>query len=204
MRGYLIRRLMLMIPTLLGISIISFAIIHLAPGDPAAVRLGDAESRVGNPELVEQIIRETRALYGLDQPLYVKYWNWLKRLVTFDFGASLRDHRPIIDKLKERIPVSLKLSGTSLLLAYLISIPIGIYSSTHQYSLGDRVTTILLFTLYSLPNFWVATMAIVYLGGGDFWDVFPVFGLQSIGYEKWSSWAGFPGPIWHFILPVPT
>ena len=202
MRSYLLKRLLMMIPTLLGISVISFVIIHLAPGDPAVLRMGDVESRVGNPALVEQIIQETRALYGLDKPLYVQYLSWLRRIVTFDFGVSLRDHRPIIDKLKERVPVSIKLSGTSLLLAYLISIPLGIYSATHQYSIGDRISTIILFTLYSLPNFWVATMAIVYLGGGDFWDVFPVSGLQSNMAENWTLWQRMVDQVWHLILPI--
>src|SRR5439155_18235077 len=173
MSSYFVKRLLLMIPTLLGISLISFLIIHLTPGDPALMKLGDADQRGANQQLAAQIIEETRALYGLDQPLYIQYLRWLKRIITLDFGESLRDHRPIIDKLKERIPVSLRLSGISLLFAYLISIPLGIYSATHQYSIGDRITTILLFGLYSLPNFWVATIGIVYLGGGDFWNVFP-------------------------------
>jgi len=201
MRSYLIKRLLLMIPTLLGISIISFVIIQMAPGDPATMRLGSGEA-VRDQALAEQIIAQTRAIYGLDQPLHVQYWRWLKRIVTLDFGYSLRDHRPIIDKLKERIPVSVQLSGTALLLAYLISIPLGIYSSTHQYSIGERITTVSLFTLYSLPNFWVATMAIVYLGGGDFWDVFPVFGLQSVGAENWPFWTRVSDQLWHMILPV--
>jgi len=94
------------------------------------------------------------------------------------------------------------LSGISLLLAYLISIPLGIYSSTHQYSIGDRMTTLGLFTLYSLPNFWVATMAIVYFGGGDFWNVFPVFGLRSLGSENWSFWTRTSDLVWHLVLPV--
>src|SRR5216684_3346966 len=167
MRSYFLQRLLLIIPTLLGISLVSFLIIHLTPGDPALLKLGETDQRAGNQLLAAQIIEETRALYGLDQPLYVQYFRWLKRIVTLDFGESLRDHRRIIDKLKERIPVSIKLSGISLLFAYLISIPLGVYSATHQYSILDRVTTIMLFGLYSLPNFWVATMAIVYLGGGD-------------------------------------
>jgi len=162
-----------MIPTLLGISLISFVIIQLAPGDPATLRLGVEGGR--NQAMAAQIIAETRALYGLDQPMYIQYWRWLKRISTLDFGESLRDHRPIIDKLKERIPVSIGISGLSLVLAYLISIPLGIYSATHQYRFADKVSTVVLFTLYSLPNFWVATMAIVYLGGGDFWNIFPVF-----------------------------
>ena len=202
MRSYFLRRLLLIIPTLLGISVISFLIIQLAPGDPATLKLGDATQGIRDQALAEEIIRETRALYGLDQPLHVQYWRWLKRIATFDFGESLRDHRPIIDKLKERVPVSIRLSGISLLLAYLISIPLGIYSSTHQYSIGDKVSTVALFTLYSLPNFWVATMAIVYLGGGDFWNVFPVFGLQSVGAENWSLGERIRDEAWHLVLPI--
>ncbi len=202
MRSYLVKRLLLMIPTLLGISLVSFFIIHLTPGDPAVLKIGDADQRAGNQLLAAEIIEETRALYALDQPLHIQYLRWLKRIVTLDFGDSLRDHRRIIDKLKERIPVSVKLSGISLLLAYLISIPLGVYSATHQYSISDRVTTIILFGLYSLPNFWVATMAIVYLGGGDFWDVFPVYGLASAGSDTWPWWQQFGDQLWHLVLPV--
>ena len=202
MRSYFFKRLLLIVPTLLGISLISFVIIQLAPGDPATLKMGDATRGIRDQALAEQIIAETRALYGLDQPLHIQYLRWLKRIVTLDFGESLRDHRPIIEKLKERVPVSIRLSGISLLLAYLISIPLGIYSSTHQYSIGDKLSTVALFTLYSLPNFWVATMAIVYLGGGDFWDVFPVFGLQSVGSENWPLWDRIVDQAWHLILPI--
>ena len=190
-----------MIPTLLGISVVSFVIIHLTPGDPALLKLGE-DQPAGNQLLAAQIISETRALYGLDQPLYIQYLRWLKRMVTLDFGESLGDHRPIIDKLKERIPVSVKLSSISLLFAYLISIPLGVYSATHQYSIGDRVTTIVLFGLYSLPNFWIATMAIVYLGGGDFWNVFPVYGLASAGAANWPWWRQVGDQLWHLVLPI--
>src|SRR6266571_3865793 len=202
MRSYFVKRLLFMIPTLLGISIVSFLIIHLAPGDPAQLKLGDAEQRSGNQMLAAQIINETRALYGLDLPLHIQYLRWLRRIVTLDFGESLRDHRPVMDKLKERISVSVRLSGISLFLAYLISIPLGVYSATHQHSVGDRLTTILLFGLYSLPNFWVATMAIVYLGGGDFWNVFPVYGLASAGSENWPWWPRIEDQAWHLVLPV--
>src|SRR5215831_18206017 len=177
MRSYFLTRLLLVIPTLLGISLVSFAVIHLAPGDPAELKLGQLDDRVTGD--ISKQLQETRELYGLDQPLYVQYGRWLKRMVTFDFGESLRDHRPIVEKLKERIPVTFKLSSISLLLAYLISIPLGVYSATRQHAAGERIITVVLFAMYSLPNFWVATMAIVYLGGGDFWDVFPVFGLAS-------------------------
>jgi len=200
MRTYFLKRLVLILPTLFGISIISFLIIHLAPGDPAAMKFGDELS--GTQTLSRQIIEETRALYGLDQPLAVQYMRWLRRMVTFDFGESLRDHRPVIEKLKERIPVSVKLSGLALLFAYILSIPLGIYSATHRHSPFERFTTVLLFALYSLPNFWVATMAIVYFGGGDFWDVFPVSGLKTSGAEMWPWWQQIQDEIRHLVLPV--
>jgi peptide/nickel transport system permease protein len=128
--------------------------------------------------------------------------HWLKRILTLDFGESLRDHRPVIEKLKERIPVSIKLSGLSLLLAYLLSIPLGIYSAMHRHTPAERLLTMLLFALYSLPNFWVATMGIVYLGGGDFWNLFPVFGLQSSGSQDWTWMQQVQDQLWHLVLPV--
>src|SRR5262245_38624465 len=153
MRSYFLKRVLLIVPTLFGISIVSFLIIHLAPGDPVSRKLGE-DSR-GNNLLATQIIEQTRALYGLDLPLPVQYVRWLKRIVTFDFGESLSDHRPVFDKLRERIPISVGLSGLALFFAYLLSIPLGIYSATHHRSAGERITTILLFALYSLPSFWV-------------------------------------------------
>src|SRR5437867_7949639 len=201
MRSYFLKRLLLIFPTLFGISVVSFLIIHLAPGDPAGIKI-EEEQRSGNQLLAAQIINETRALYGLDEPLLVQYRRWLKRIATLDFGYSLRDHRPVMDKLKERIPVSIKLNGISLLLAYMLSVPLGIYAAARQHTILERLTTVLLFALYSLPPFWVATMAIVYLGGGDFWNVFPVAGLHTTGSENWSLWDQFLDQTWHLILPV--
>ena len=202
MRGYLLKRIFLLVPTLLGISTVSFLIIQLAPGDPATMRLGNATQGIRDQALAEQIIRETRALYGLDRPIHEQYLSWLGRILTLDFGNSIRDQRPVLDKLRERVPVSLQLGGISLILAYLISIPIGIYSATHQYSKADKGITLFLFTLYSLPNFWIATLAIVFLGGGEFWDVFPVFGLETIGSENWTFGERFADRLWHLVLPV--
>jgi peptide/nickel transport system permease protein len=201
MRGYFLRRLVLLIPTLIGITIVSFLIIHLAPGDPTALLSDEGHAGV-NGAAFQQLLQETRALYGLDQPLYVQYGRWLKRVAVFDFGFSLRDHRPIIDKLAERIPVSVGLTGLSLVLAYLIAIPIGIYSATHPHTRTDRAISVTLFALYSLPTFWVATLGIVYFGGGDFWNIFPVIGLHSPNAATWPMSRYFADFIWHLILPV--
>jgi len=152
--------------------------------------------------LTEDAIQKTRELYGLDKPLYVQYGLWVKRIATLDFGDSIKFNRPVWDVLKERIPVSIKLTLTAVILAYLISIPLGIYSASHQYTRTDRTMTLVLFTLYSLPSFWVATMLIVFLGGGDFLDLFPVFGLQSISAAKMGYWGRFWDAAWHLVLPV--
>jgi len=197
---YIIKRILLMIPTMFGITVISFLIIHLAPGDPAAMKARAAGGLMEG--LSEEVILKTRELYGLDKPLHIQYWLWLKRLATLDLGESIKFKRPVWDVLKERIPVSLKLTLTAVLLSYLISIPIGIYSASHQYSRLDQGVTLVLFILYSLPSFWVATMLIVLLGGGDFLDVFPVFGLSSIGAAKLGFWGRFWDTAWHLVLPV--
>lgn len=200
MAAYILKRILFMIPTIFGITIVAFLIIHLAPGDPAAMKARAGEGMVEG--LTEEAIQKTRELYGLDKPLHVQYYLWVKRLATLDLGESIKFKRPVWEVITERIPVSLRLALTSLFLAYLISIPIGIYSATHQYSRVDTFVTLLLFILYSLPSFWVATMLIVYLGGGDFLDIFPVFGLASIGAEKLSFWARFWDTAWHLVLPV--
>jgi len=200
MATYILKRILFMIPTLFGITIVAFSIIHLAPGDPAAMKARAGEGMIEG--VTEDAIQKTRELYGLDKPLHVQYYLWLKRIVTLDLGDSIKFKRPVWDVILERIPVSLRLALTSLFLAYLISIPIGIYSASHQYSRVDSFGTLLLFILYSLPSFWVGTMLIVFLGGGDFFDIFPVFGLASIGAEKLSFWARFWDTAWHLVLPV--
>ncbi|MBT3232439.1 MAG: ABC transporter permease [Calditrichaeota bacterium] len=200
MAAYILKRILFMIPTIFGITIVAFLIIHLAPGDPAAMKARAGEGMVEG--VTEEAIQKTRELYGLDKPLHIQYYLWLKRIATLDLGESIKFKRPVWDVIMERIPVSLRLALTSLFLAYLISIPIGIYSATHQYSRVDTFVTLLLFILYSLPSFWVATMLIVFLGGGDFLDIFPVFGLASIGAEKLSFWARFWDTAWHLVLPV--
>ena len=148
MRSYFLKRLLLVIPTLLGISIVSFPIIHLAPGDPAELKVDQLELRA-TADTAEQL-KETRELYGLDQPLDVQYLHWLKRIVTLDFGESLRDHRPIIDKVREALPVSLELTGLSLLFAYLSRSRWRLFGHSSPYA-GRANHTVLLFGLYSFP-----------------------------------------------------
>ncbi|MCF7807163.1 MAG: ABC transporter permease [Candidatus Marinimicrobia bacterium] len=131
-----------------------------------------------------------------------QYPRWFVNMMTLDFGTSIKDNRPVMEHIKESVPVSLIFTFTSFIIAYLIAIPLGIYSATHQYTAGDKITTVILFILYSLPNFWVATMAIVFFGGGDFLNVFPVSGLHSVGYEEMGSWDRLVDLLHHIALPL--
>ncbi len=202
--AFLARRLLLLIPTFLGITLVTFLVIQLAPGDPASMklRLGTGDQAALGEKATTEIVERTRALYGLDKPLWEQYLRWLGRVVTFDFGESYKDHRPVADKIAERLPVTLTLNFISILLIYVIAIPVGVYSAVEQGSLRDRVTTIGLFILYSLPSFWVAALLLMFLGGGDYLDLFPVFGLSSPGLEGAAWWRRVPDVAWHLVLPV--
>jgi len=200
---YLVKRLLQVIPTLLGITLITFLIIQLAPGNPALLKLRmTGEGQVSDNAISQQIIEQTKKLYGLDKPLPIQYLLWVKRVLTFDFGTSYKDHRKVWDKIAERLPVTLQINIISILLVYIIAIPCGIYSATHSGSWQDRVLTVFFFVLYSLPSFWVAVLLIMFLGGGDFWDVFPVYGISALGAESWSISKWFLDRLWHLVLPV--
>jgi peptide/nickel transport system permease protein len=149
-----------------------------------------------------EIVQRTRALYGLDRPLPERYLLWVKRVATLDFGDSYKDGRPVMAKIGERLPVTLELNLISIFLVYLIAVPLGVHSAVRQGSFGDRAATGTLFALYSLPNFWVAVLLIMFLGGGDWWNLFPVYGLQSPGLEGAAFWPRFADHLWHLVLPV--
>ncbi|MBI2820039.1 MAG: ABC transporter permease [Acidobacteria bacterium] len=203
MKTYLAKRLLLIIPTILGISLITFVIIRLAPGDPAAMRIGSSvEGSIGDTQMAAEIIEKTRQQFGLDKPIPVQYWMWLKSIATLNFGRSYKDNRPVMDKIWERLPITLQLNIISLFLTYLLAIPLGIYSATHQYSATDKTMTVGLFVLYSLPSFWVATILILFLGGGDYWHLFPISGISSLDAEKLALGAWLKDRLWHLVLPV--
>jgi peptide/nickel transport system permease protein len=210
MLPYLVQRLFLLIPTFIGVTFIAFFIIHLAPGDPAELRAGGGLGAAGAEGLsserrsaVDQALAAWRQQYGLDQPLHGQYWRWLRNLFTLEFGDSFKDNQPVWRKIAERLPVTIQLNVISLVLIYAIAIPLGVYSATHPYSFGDQITTFGAFMLFSLPSFWIGTLAIVFLCGGDFFYLFPPGGLTSVDYSPaWSLWQRFLDRLWHLCLPV--
>ncbi len=201
MKDYLIKRFLLIIPTMLGISIITFSIIQLAPGNPVQQKLGFDES-VKAEAITKDIIEQTKKLYGLDKPIHTRYLIWLKQIVTLNFGDSYKDHRPVIDKIKERLPITITLNILSIFFIYSISIPIGVYSAVRQKTFKERISTFFLFILYSIPSFWMAMILIFFLGGGEFWNVFPVYGILSQGADNYSFGGKVLDFLWHITLPV--
>jgi peptide/nickel transport system permease protein len=203
MKMHILKKLLQIVPTMLGITLITFIIIQLAPGNPAMMKLKmAAEGSVSESSISQKVIEDTKKLYGLDKPIPIQYALWVKRVLTFDFGESYKDHRPVIDKIAERLPITIELNLISIFLVYVIAIPFGIYSATHPESLADRALTLFFFFLYSLPSFWVAVLLIMLFGGGDFWDVFPIYGISSIGSESWHFLHWLADRTMHLILPV--
>ena len=210
MGSYLLRRFLLLIPTFIGVTIISFLIMRLAPGDPAELRAGGGLRGAGEAGIstekrgaVDEAVAQWRAQYGLDKPLPVQYAVWIKNLFTLKFGESYKDNQPVFDKIRERLPVTIKLNVLSLFLVYIVAVPLGIYSATHSYSLGDQTTTLFAFVLFAMPVVWLGTMAIVFLCGGDYYFLFPPGGLTSIDYApEWPLWQKLKDQIWHLFLPV--
>jgi len=200
MTTYIIRRILLMIPTILGITIMVFAISRLAPGDPVSLSMGP------NGQLDAQRaadVRKTRmALYGLDKPIHVQYAIWLKRVVKLDFGDSIKHHRPVIDLIAERLPVTITLNLISIVIIYLISIPLGIFTAVKQGKFSDRASSVILFMLWSLPSMWVGQMLIGYLCGPTFKNWFPPAGLSSNYADALPFFSWLADRLWHLALPV--
>jgi peptide/nickel transport system permease protein len=193
---YAARRLVLAIPLLLGITFISFMIIHLAPGDPTEVLVGD--QRADAAAHTRQILQEA---YGLDKPLHIQYWNWLSRLVRLDFGRSFSpDGRPVLAKIAERLPVTLLLNVVEMLLIIAIAVPIGVLSATRQYSAFDKVTTVFVFVGFATPDFWLALLLMILFGVQLGW--LPISGLRSLNWEYLSFWGQQTDFLAHLIVPI--
>ncbi|MFA5074391.1 MAG: ABC transporter permease [Nitrospirota bacterium] len=193
---YIIKRILLMIPILFGITILSFGVMHMAPGGPAEAQM--EFSSKASSEARERL----RILYGADQPIHKQYATWITKFVTLDFGVAFADGRKVKDKILQSLPITLTINLLSLGLVLMIAIPIGIMSATRQYSLLDRFTTIFVFVGFSTPSFWLALLLIYLLGVQ--WGVLPISGIQSLGIdgiEKWS-WRWLLDVGAHLVLPV--
>jgi peptide/nickel transport system permease protein len=195
MLQYLTKRLLMMIPLLLGITLISFVVIHLAPGEPT-----DLQTQL-NPQASSELQDRLRVQYGLDQPLHVQYLRWLGRLVRLDFGESFAlDHRPVLDKILERLPITILLNLLSIILILAVAMPLGVISAVRRNSLFDRATTVLVFVGFATPSFWLALLLMDWFGVRL--GLLPISGIKSLGYEYLNFGGQLLDRIRHLILPV--
>ena len=191
---YFIKRLISSIPILFGITIITFAVMHLTPGKPTDL-MTDMNMKVS-----VQSKERLQKLYGLDKPIYIQYADWLKRFVFFDFGTSFKDSRSARDKIFERLPATILLNFLSLLLTCLIAIPIGIYSAVKKDSIIDKGLTVILFVCFSIPSFWLALMFMILFGLQLGWV--PISGLYSFNFDDMNIFMKIVDISKHLILPV--
>lgn len=195
MLAYLLKRLMMMVPLLLGITLISFAVMHLAPGEPT-----DLQTDL-NPKVSAEMRERLRQRYDLDQPLPVQYGKWLGRLATLDFGESFaQDHRPVADKIAERLPVTVLINLLSIAVILAVAVPLGVISATRRNSLFDRGTTVFVFIGFATPSFWLALLLMDYFGVRL--GVLPIAGLKSFGYDTLPWWEKGLDLARHLLLPI--
>jgi peptide/nickel transport system permease protein len=194
MKKYITKRLVSIIPMLLGISLVSFAVMHLAPGSPvdSLTTLDPKVSLEAREKLIEH--------YGLDRPVFIQYLSWLKRIAVMDFGNSYRDGQRVIVKISQRIPITLIINALSIFFILLIAIPIGVVSAVKKDSFYDRFMTVFVFIGFAMPGFWLALMLISFFGIHLRW--LPVQGIASLDFESLSFFGKFIDASRHLVLPV--
>ncbi|MAV91551.1 MAG: peptide ABC transporter permease [Bdellovibrionaceae bacterium] len=208
---YLLRRLLLMIPTLLGITVVCFVIINLAPGSPleqkiAQIKFGGQVSGStgggGDSVVSEEVIEALKVQYGFDKPLPMRYLLWLKNIVTLDFGDSFSYEMPVTELILEKLPISLQFGIASLILVYLICIPLGIAKAVRNGNQFDMISSIVLMVLYSIPPLTLGILLRVYFAGGSFLDIFPLGEAYSDNYFDMTLWEQILDRAHHFVLPL--
>jgi len=224
MLSYILKRLLLIIPTLFGIMLINFAIVQFAPGGPVEQMIAklehydtDATSRFsgasretmstegayqGARGVDPALVKEIKKMYGFDKPATTRFWMMLKNYLTFNFGTSYFQDKKVIDLIIERLPVSISLGLWTTLLAYLICIPLGIKKAIKDGSKFDIYTSSIVIIGYAVPNFLFAVFCIVLFAGGSFWAIFPLSGIVSDHWDQLSFFGKITDYLWHMVLPV--
>lgn len=195
MKKYILKRILMLIPLMLGITLITFSVIHLAPGEPVEMQVAM------NPKVSKDARERLRKFYGLDKPLHEQYIIWVGKLVTLDLGRSFSpDNRPVVDKIKERLPVTLSLNVIALLLEFGLAIPIGILAATHRDSWIDKSITVFVFIGFAVPTFWLALLLMYFFGVKLSW--LPISGLHTLGSDGFGTVRYLWDMAKHLIMPI--
>lgn len=181
------------LPLLLGVTILCFAVMHLAPGDPTQL-MGDLDPRMHANEAM-------KASYGLDKPIYEQYWYWVSNLVQGNLGTSLApDGRPVWDKIAEAMPLTLWLNVSGMVLVLVPSVLLGVWVAMRPFGARDGIVTLILYLGLAAPSVWLALLGMQYFGITLGWV--PLSGLMSFGAESWPWWQRWPDVLWHLALPL--
>jgi len=214
MAGYFIRRILLIIPTFIGITMIAFVVMHFVPGGPierqimaykmAVAQEGGGGASLGSfgTEISPEAVEEMKKFYGFDKPVHIRYLIWLNNIVHLDLGTSYTYQDPVWDVIKSRFPVSIFLGLTGFFLSYLVCIPLGVFKAIRHGSTFDWMSSALVFVGYAIPGWALGTALLVLFGGGSFWSIFPLGGFRPGNWEYLSVWGKITGQLHHMFLPV--
>lgn len=216
MLSYILKRIIWMIPTFLGITLLTFIFVRLSPNSHQMLNEFNSTSnfKISIVKLDFDYTKLESELLKPENQLKIKlsnlqskfnnYASWLDNLIRMDFGNSIKDGRPVIEKIKRALIPTLSLNILSLILIFSISVPLGLWTAKHQGQKLEKLIMIKLFLMYSLPSFWIAHLMIVYLAGADYLNAFPLGGLHSFGYENLNIFQQLCDTLWHVFLPVLT
>ncbi|WP_261817693.1 ABC transporter permease subunit [Vibrio gallicus] len=204
MLGYFVKRLLLIIPTFIGITVLIFCLTRFVPGGPVERMISEMQMNGGaksaSQTLSESDINELKAMYGMDKPAYIAYADWLTDVVHLDLGVSTRYYDPVWDMVKERMPISLFYGVIALILSYGIAIPLGIYKAIHHGGKGDNISSVIIFVGYSMPNYVLGVLLLSLLA--FYYDILPLGGFTSNNFEELSLLGKAQDLFSHAILPV--
>lgn len=189
-----------MIPTFVGIITITFFLIKLRPDALTTASMGPDGMKESSG--LDEFQTKMRAYYGLDQPLHVQYLKLWKNILTLDFSESRIDHRPVLTKIGEALPITLFFNLITVFIVYSISIPLGVYMALHDGARREHLIATVLYILYALPGFWGALMVLKYFGSAEYLDMFPLSGLVSPYFSKLTWYQQVADFLWHLVLPV--
>ena len=216
---YILRRILWMVPTLLGVITLTFAVIQFVPGGPVEQMMlelkGRGEASVGAVEssgggstyrgrqgVDEERLKEIKALYGFDRPVHERYFQMLKRFAMFDLGQSYYQHKSVGELVLSKMPVSISLGLWTFLITYLISIPLGIKKAVRAGTRFDTATSVVILIGYAIPGFVLGVLLLVLFGGGSFLQLFPLRGLTSDNWAELSMIGKVMDYLWHLVLPI--
>ena len=216
MLAYIFKRLLLMVPTLFGVLLMTFVVIQFVPGGPVEQMVSQLQGRDtggegaaaagsgyrGRQGVDAARIEEIKTLYGFDKPPTERFWMMLQQFAQFDLGKSFFYPKDVWSLIKEKLPVSISLGLWSFLLAYLVSVPLGIAKAVREGSRFDTVTTLVVLAGYAIPGFVLGILLIVLFAGGTFYDWFPLRGLTSDNWEEMAWPARIADYFWHLTLPL--